>query len=169
MKIRQMMSLAISFHSGGAMLRSVSCLASLFFSICFIPNSSAQSPNPQAVVDDYVKAWNSHDMRAFDRLFTDDAIFVRFAGSRIEGHGNIVKEFKEIHTTWAKDVSIYQSATKVRALSSDSAVILEDLGHLEHGKQVPGVDIALLVVVVKQPNGWKISVGEIAHPSSVRS
>jgi hypothetical protein len=30
-------------------------------------------------------------------------------------------EFNEIHTTWALDVSVYQSATKVRALSPDSA------------------------------------------------
>ena len=151
------------------MVRSFSSvIALLFLSFCLIPNSWAQSPNPQAIVDDYVKAWNSHDMKAFDRLFTDDAIFVRFAGSTVEGHGNVMKEFNEIHTTWAKDVSIYQSATKVRALSPNSAVILVDLGHIEEGKHVPGVDITLLIVAVKQSDGWKISVGEIAHPSPAR-
>jgi hypothetical protein len=47
---------------------------SLFLSVCFAVTSLAQSASPEAVVDDFVKAWNSHDPKAFDRLFIDDAI-----------------------------------------------------------------------------------------------
>jgi hypothetical protein len=33
---------------------------------------------------------------------------------------------------------------------------------------VPGMDIALLIVAVRQSDGWRISVGQIAHPPDRR-
>jgi hypothetical protein len=55
-------------------------------------------------------------------------------------------------------------------LCEDAAVVTFDLGHLdEHGKQVAGVDIAMLAVVVKQSDGWRIAVGQITHPSKPSS
>jgi uncharacterized protein (TIGR02246 family) len=128
--------------------------------------SSAQSTSPEAIADDYVKAWNSHDMKAFDRLFAEDARFIRFADSQSAGRPDIIKEFSAIHTTWAKDISIYHQAPKVRSLCRDSTVVTFDLGHLdEHGKEAPGIDIAMLVVAVRQQDGWRIVVGQITHPS----
>src|SRR5260370_13908167 len=68
-------------------------LAPLFLSICLPVSSSAQSASPEAIVGDFVKAWNSHDMKALDRLLTDDAIWVPVAEVIDEGRGNIVKDF----------------------------------------------------------------------------
>lgn len=136
-------------------------LASLFLSICFVINGWAQSASPEAIVGDFVKAWNSHDMKAFDRLFTDDAIWVPVAEARTEGRRDILKDLTEIHTTWAKTTTISQSAIKVQQLRTDVAVILFHLKYLEDGKEVPGIDRAMVIVAVKQPDGWKIATGQI--------
>ena len=40
----------------------------LFVSVLFAATSTAQSATPVAVVEDFLKAWNSHDVKAFDRL-----------------------------------------------------------------------------------------------------
>jgi uncharacterized protein (TIGR02246 family) len=150
------------------MARSVSkVLAPLFLSICFVCSSSAQSANPEMLVDDFVKAWNSHDMKAFDRLFTDDAIWVAVAEMRVEGRGNIVKDFAEIHASWAKTTTIVRSATKVQTLRHDVAVVLFHAGYLdEQGRQIPGADRAMLIVAVKQSDVWRIAVGQITKQSN---
>ena len=68
-----------------------SILAALLLGSCLITTGQAQSANPEAVLDDFVKAWNSHEPKAFDRLFIDDAIWVPVAEARTEGRRNIVK------------------------------------------------------------------------------
>jgi uncharacterized protein (TIGR02246 family) len=133
----------------------------LFLAICVVGSSSAQSITSEAIVDDFVKAWNSHDIKAFNRLFTEEAIWVPVAEHRAEGRDNIVKEFAEIHTTWAKDTTILQSDIKLKTLSPDVAVVLFHLKYLEQGKEVLGVDRAMLIVAVKESDGWRIAVGQI--------
>src|SRR2546430_4165056 len=118
-------------------------LSTLFLSVCFAITSSAQSATPEAVVEDFVKAWNSHDAKAFDRLFIDDAIWVPVAEARTEGRRDIVKDFADIHATWAKTTTVSQSAIKVQQLRPDVAVILFHAKFLENGKEVPGIDRAM--------------------------
>jgi uncharacterized protein (TIGR02246 family) len=141
--------------------------APLFLSICFVISSLAQSSSPEALVGDFVKTWNSHDLKALDRLLTDDAIWVPVAEVIDEGRGNIVKDFGEAHTTWAKTTTVIPtSATKVRTLSPDIAVVLFHLGFLDkQGKRIPDIDRAMLVVAVKQSDGWRIAVGQITKQS----
>jgi uncharacterized protein (TIGR02246 family) len=105
-------------------------------------------------------------MKAWGRLFTDDAIWVTVAESRTAGRSNIIKDFGETHATWAKDTAIVQSATEVRRVSPDAAVILFRAGFLDkQGKLNPDSNRALLVVAVKQSDGWRIAAGQLAHPS----
>jgi len=141
--------------------------APLFFSICFVTTSSAQSSGPEALASDFVKAWNSHDMKALDRLLTDDAIWVPVAEVIDEGRGDIVKDFSEAHTTWAKTTTaVPTSAPKVRTLRPDIAVVLFHLGFLDkQGKRIPDINRAMLVVAVKQSDGWRIAVGQITKQS----
>ena len=51
----------------------------LFVSVLFAATSAAQSATPVAVVEDFLKAWNSHDTKAFDRVITENAIWVPVA------------------------------------------------------------------------------------------
>jgi len=137
-------------------------LVSLLLYICFVTPSQAQSATPEALVGDFVKAWNSHDGKAFDPLFTDDAIWVPVAEARTEGRSAIVKDFSEIHATWAKTTTVGgQSAIKVQQLRPDVAVVLFHLKFMEGGKEVPGIDRAMVIVAVKKAGGWKIATGQI--------
>jgi len=140
-------------------------LSPLFLALCLAGCISAQNAGPEAVVDKFVKAWNTHDMKAFDRLFIDDAVWVTRAEIRIEGRTNIIKDFTEAHTTWASGSSIEQSDREVRVLGKDAAAIFFRAGFLDEGKLVPDSKRALLIVVVRKKGVWKIAVGQLDHPS----
>jgi uncharacterized protein (TIGR02246 family) len=135
--------------------------AALFVSTFVVATTAAQSASPEAVVQDFVKAWNSHDVKGFDRLFTDNAIWVPVAEVRVVGHRDVIKSFEDIHTTWAKDTTITPTEIKVQMVRPDVAVILFHARYLEGGKEVPGVDRAMIIVAAKQPDGWRISVGQL--------
>ncbi len=136
-------------------------IAVLILSSALFATAKAQSASPEAVVYDFVTAWNSHDAKAFDRLFIDNAIWVPIAAVRTEGRSNIVKDFADIHATWAKTTSIKQSDIKVQELRPDVAVILFHGKFIENGKEVEGIDRAIVIVAVKQSSGWKIATGQI--------
>lgn len=46
----------------------IAFVAAFVFAHCFVASSSAQSASPERLVDDYAKAWNSHDGKAFDLI-----------------------------------------------------------------------------------------------------
>lgn len=144
------------------MTRSLSMLLGLFFffSWCVL-NTPAQSPNPEALANDFVKAWNSHEAKAFDRLFIDKAVWVPVANVRTEGREQIVKDFAEIHTTWAKSTTVSINTVKIQQLRPDVAVILFHLKFLENGKELEEIDRAMVIVAVKQAGKWKIATGQI--------
>jgi len=118
-------------------------IGAAFLSLLFAATIAAQSATPEAVVNDFVKAWNSHDVQAFDRLFTADAVWVPVAEARVVGHADVIKGFEEIHTTWAKETAIAARE------------------FLEDGKEVPVLDRAMIMVVVKQADGWRIAAGQL--------
>ena len=122
----------------------------MFFVICFTASGLSQSASPKVLVEDFVKAWNTHDTKAWGRLFTDDAIYVTVAEDRLAGRSNIVEDWAKAHTTWAKNTSIVQSAVEVRKVSRDVAVILCRVGFLnEQRRLVPDSNRAILVFAIK--------------------
>jgi uncharacterized protein (TIGR02246 family) len=127
-----------------------------------------QSTTPAAAVDDFAKAWNSHDAKAFERLFTEDITWVPIAEVRAEGRSDLVKELAEIHTTWAKNTTVTQSATKVQSVTPNVAVVFFHsllAGQLDDdGKPLPAADRAMMLVTVKQPDGWRIAAGQVTKP-----
>lgn len=134
----------------------------LFLSALIAATSAAQSATPQTIVDDFVKAWNSHDMKAFERLFTDDAIWVPVAEVMDDGRASIIKDLGAAHSTWAKATTLTQSgALKIRQVRLDVAVLLFHLHFVKEGKEVPALDRAMIIVAVKESDGWKIAVGQL--------
>lgn len=127
----------------------------------FAAKAAAQTATPEAVIDAFVNAWNSHDVKAFDRLFTADAIWVPIAEVRVVGHADVVKGFEEIHTTWAKQTTVSAKDPKVQLVRPDVAVILFHAKYLKEGKEVPVLDRAMIIVAVKEADGWKIAVGQL--------
>ena len=130
-------------------------------SVLLAATAAAQSTGPEAVVDDFVKAWNSHDVTAFDRLFTEDAIWIPVAEVSVVGHADVVKGFEDIHNTWAKKTTITAKDTKVQLVRPDVAIILFHGKYLQDGKEVPVLDRAMILVAVKGPDAWKIAAGQL--------
>ncbi len=120
---------------------------------------SARLAGPEAVVGDFTTAWNTHDMKAYDRLFTDDAVWIAVAESRVNGRGKIVEDFRDIHSSWAAKTTVVASAIEVHPVRPDVAVVLFHTGYLdEQGQALPGVDRAVITVVVQDAGNWKIAV-----------
>jgi uncharacterized protein (TIGR02246 family) len=133
----------------------------LFASVLFASMSAAQNATPVVVVDDFLKAWNSHDAKAFDRLFTQDAIWVPVAETRVIGHADVIKQFEQIHTTWAKKTTIIARDIKVQSVRPDVAMILFHAKFVQDAKEAPLLDRAVIMVVVKQADGWRIAAGQV--------
>jgi uncharacterized protein (TIGR02246 family) len=144
-------------HTSDSILRVI---IPLFMSLLFAATSAAQSATPVAVIDDFLKAWNSHDAKAFDRLFTQDAIWVPVAETRVAGHADVIKEFEQIHTTWAKKTTIIARDVKVQSVRPDVAVILFQAKFVQDAKEVPVLDRSMIMVAVKQTDGWRIAAGQ---------
>ena len=139
----------------------VKVIIPLFVSVLFAATSAAQSVTPVAVVDDFLKAWNSHEAKAFDRLFTEDAIWVPVAETRVVGHSDVIKEFEQIHTKWAKKTTIIARDIKVQSIRPDVAVILLHAKFVQDAKEAPLLDRAVIMVAVKQADGWRIAAGQV--------
>jgi uncharacterized protein (TIGR02246 family) len=139
----------------------VKIIIPLFVSALFAATSAAQSATPVAVVDDFLKAWNSHDANAFNRLFTEDAILVPVAETRVVGHADVIKELEQIHTTWAKKTTIIARNIKVQSVRPDVVVILFHAKFVQDAKEVPALDRAMIMVAVKQADGWRIAAGQV--------
>lgn len=146
-------------HTSGLMRKVITLL---FLSVLLASMSAAQSATPLVLVDDFLKAWNSHDAKAFDRLFTQDAIWVPVAESRAIGHADDIKEFEQIHTTWAKKAAIIARDIKVQTVCPDVAVILFQAKFVQDAKEAPLLDRAVIMVAVKQADGWRIAAGQDA-------
>ena len=133
----------------------------LFVSMLFAATSAAQNATAVAVIEDFLKAWNSHDAKAFDRLFTEDAIWVPVAERRVVGHADVIKEFEQIHTAWAKKTAIIARDIKVQNVRPDVAVILFQAKFVQDAREAPLLDRAMIMVVVKQADGWRITAGQV--------
>lgn len=136
----------------------------LLIMLCMLPPLASATQNPpEALADQFVAAWNSHDMKAFDGLFTDDAIWVPIAEVMNEGRAGIVKDLGEAHATWAKDTKIIRRGDmKVQRIRPDVAVLLFHLGFQDaNGNVAPVIDRAMIIVAVRTKSGWKIKTGQI--------
>ncbi|MBA2720870.1 MAG: SgcJ/EcaC family oxidoreductase [Chloroflexi bacterium] len=130
-------------------------------------NATVNSAGPQTVVDDFTNAWNTHDMAAYDRLFTDAAVWIPVAESRVTGRAAIVQDFKDIHESWAAKTTVVSSDVEVHAVRPDVSVLLFHSGFLDElGNAIPGVDRAVILMVVQGTGGWKIAAGQVTKQSN---
>jgi uncharacterized protein (TIGR02246 family) len=124
---------------------------------------------PEDIAMTFVQAWNSHDKGQFAKLFIANAYWVPGVGTRLDGREAIVNDLALAHTTWAKLTTMKASDVVVRQLSPDVAVVLFNVPFLaENGKAVePGN--ALIIVAVKELEGWRIAVGQLTKPGQTKS
>jgi len=119
-----------------------------------------------SIVTAFVDAWNGHARSGFDALFTDAAFWVPVAESRVLGRRAIVDDFDEIHTSWAAPTTVVASDIEIVPIASDVSVALFHARYLdERGELIPNVDRAMLLVGVRDADGWKVAGGQVTKES----
>ena len=134
--------------------------------LCAVP-SFAQSANPEGVATDFSNAWSSHDMKAFERLFTEHAVWVPTAEYRAVGRAEVVEAFAAIHSTFVKDTTMTVTDVHVESVSPDVSVVYFH-GAVESfdpgGDSQPAPPGAVIFVTVREADGWRIAGGQLTVP-----
>jgi uncharacterized protein (TIGR02246 family) len=133
------------------------------------PAATAQAPSPAALPDAFVAAWNAHDLNAFERLYTPDAVWVPVAEERTIGRAAILAEFGKIHTGdgWAVRTTIGRKGdAAVRTLRPDVATVFFHMDFLSDGQPVQGLQGAMMLVAARERGGWRIAAGQLTKESA---
>lgn len=129
----------------------------------------AGAPSPRHVADQFVAAWNTHDLKAFEALYTPDAVWVPVAEERTRGRADILAEFAKIHTGagWAVRTTIAEKdVPEVHLLKPDVATVFFHMDFLAAGKPIAGLQRAMVLVAVRGPDGWRIAAGQLTKESA---
>lgn len=68
--------------------------------------AAGQTSAAGALADAFVDAWNTHDVRAFGRLYADDADWVTVGGERHKGRVAIEGALAKEHASWARTTAL---------------------------------------------------------------
>ena len=111
---------------------------------------------------DAIEAWNRHDVRAFTRVYSDDAELTTVIGTTVRGGKPIHEHHSAIFETIFKKSHLTPSEIRVRFLSSEIAVVdthWEMTGALEwDGKEIPKRKGLLNWIVKREREGWLVKV-----------
>ena len=128
--------------------------------VWFPASSTAQAVGPDALVGGFVRAWNSHDMKALGDLFTDDADFVNVVGMWWKGRDEIQARHAESHTTSFKTTTLVATGTAVRFPAADVGVIhftWELTGEVDRDGKSAGPRRGIMqIVAARREDGWRI-------------
>ena len=114
-----------------------------------------------SIIDNWQKAWNSHDMHAFANLFHEDGIWVLWNGKVWKGRDSIEKGHAEVHKT------IFRNSTQKKQIEEISfvgqeTVVVRLYSTLTGDERYPDkvVESRNLLVITKRKNVWKIGWGQ---------
>jgi uncharacterized protein (TIGR02246 family) len=147
-----------------ALLLSVVAVGSAFVSTGLTAAAAAQAGTAESLVQHFVAAWNSHDLAAFEPLFTQDATWVATFDARDEGREAVLKDFRIAHEGWAKNSSVAASKVLVTNMRPDVAILQFNV-LMTMGEGSEPLGRTLLLVASKQGDGWKIAAGQLTKPN----
>jgi uncharacterized protein (TIGR02246 family) len=124
--------------------------------------AARQTSAAGALAEAFVDAWNTHDVRAFGRLYADDADWVTVGGDRHKGvaiEGALAKE----HASWARTTTLRASDVAVRAIDSENAIVMckWEITRPEESAVKP-LRGSTLLVAARRDGRWIITVGQAA-------
>lgn len=134
---------------------------SVFTFVGLVSLGYSQNTSPSQVADQFVKAWNAHDMKLFDKLFTDEAIWVPVAETMDKGKKSIIKDLREAHNTWAKATTLKHEAVTTQMISPMVATLFFHAHFIVDGKVIPQIERAMIFVVTKKSGRWQIASGQL--------
>jgi uncharacterized protein (TIGR02246 family) len=108
-------------------------------------------------------SWNAHDMKAYGKLFSEDAEFINVVGMHWRGRKAIVEAHAAFHETSFKNHSIKTDAVEIRSLGERHAIAVvtttNDSFKTPAGQVIPKRQNLQTYVLTKGPDGWKIAHG----------
>lgn len=149
------------------MTRSNLCVA-VVAAFLFTPPCFAQSVTPEGMAGEFAQAWSTHDRAAFARIFTEDAHFIPTYDIVGVGRDDVVAGIYMAHKGdgWARETTLTPSKVSVQRLGDDVAVVHFNVSiHALPGRDLPPLERTLLLVVVKQQDGWRITTGQLTKPN----
>ena len=126
--------------------------------------AAAPVATAESLVERFVAAWNSHDLAAFEKLFTSEATWVATFDARDEGREAVLKDFRIAHEGWAKSSSVAASDALVTSLRPDVAIVQFNL-MMTMGQGKEPLGRTLLLVAGREADGWKIAAGQLTKPN----
>jgi len=115
------------------------------------------------VVAGIEEAWNTHDMKALEKLFSEDAEFINVVGMHWRGRKAIVAAHAAYHETSFKNHHIKTDAVTIRSLGEGCAIAVvtttNDSFKTPDGQVIPKRQNRQTYVLTKGPDGWKIAHG----------
>jgi uncharacterized protein (TIGR02246 family) len=116
-----------------------------------------------ALADAFVHAWNTHDGRAFGRLYADDADWVTVGGERHRGRVAVEGALAREHAGWARTTTLRATEPVVRVIDSENAIVMFEweITRMEESEVRPLRGNTLLVAA-KQDGRWIIIAGQTA-------
>ena len=143
-------------------LRQVLALALCFCSTAGLVAAQTSS-GPGALADAFVQAWNTHDARAFGRLYADDAEWITVGGERHKGRVAVEGALAKEHASWARTTTLRATDVVVRDIDSEHAIVMFrwEVTRTEEGVAKPLAGNTLLVAA-KHDGRWIIVVGQVA-------
>ncbi len=102
-------------------------LLSVVISLCFaggaLAQNSGQETQVRQAVQSFYDAFNAHDFGRAAGFTTEDWVHINPLGAWTRGRAAVLKELKEVHSTFLKGVSDTPEEMSVRFASPDVAVV----------------------------------------------
>lgn len=123
--------------------------------------SAEDSTQIVAIIDNWQKAWNSHDMHAFANLFHEDGIWVLWNGQVWKGRTTIEEGHAEVHKTIFRNSTQKKQIEEMTFVGPEVTVVRLHstlIGDERYPDKV--VESRNLLVITKRKNIWKIGWGQ---------
>ncbi len=138
--------------------------------------SNAQSPNTKSSFTEIIstedelairktiagveEAWNTHDLKAYGDLLTEDVQWINVVGMHWRGHKTVLDAHIAFHETIFKNHKIKTDTVEIRSLGSGIALAVVTTTNDEFttpdGSVVPNRQNRQTYVLRESSDGWKI-------------
>ena len=125
------------------------------------PGDRADRAQITALIDSWEKAWNSHDMRAFGRLFHEDGVWILWTGEVWKGRTLIEEGHAAVHKTVFRNSVQRERLEELTFVGPDAAVV-RFYSTLTGDERFPDkvVRSRKILIVTKRDGTWKVGWGQ---------
>jgi uncharacterized protein (TIGR02246 family) len=130
-----------------------------------LPKAKTSEPdNPEkitAIIRDWEKAWNNHDMKAFAHLFQEDGVWILWTGEVWKGRTVIEEGLAAVHKTVYRNSVQKEEIEEITFIGPDAAVVRFHstlTGDERYPEKV--IQSRKLLIITRRKGDWKIGWGQ---------